>query len=82
MDIFWRFHPITGADANSIDTSQFTAQQKNELAEMVRAGARFYWEKRSPTSDDPEEYGRVEYSNVKFVLDVMGMKYEFLDTAQ
>jgi hypothetical protein len=57
----YRFHPVTGADANEIDTSALTEAQRAELAEMVRAGARFYWHKESDG-----EWGRVERGNFEF----------------
>lgn len=74
---FFRFHPVTGQDANDIDTSGATQEHKTMLAEMVSAGAKFYWEE-SPV--DAGGFGRVEHSNVKFVLDMTGAKYEFVDT--
>lgn len=41
---FWRFHPITGIDANDFteELRGATPEQKQELAETVRHGAVFY----------------------------------------
>ena len=80
---FWRFHPLTGEDANVFDTTQISEDQRAELAQMVRDGAKFYW----ATADEiglgtVQGYSRVEYANIKFVLDATGVRYEFLDTAQ
>lgn len=86
MDIkvqrFYRFHPKTGQDANELDTGHLTPEQKQELAAMVAAGAKFYWEK----SDDHgigvlKGYTRVERQNVSFALKVAGVQFEFVDTA-
>lgn len=78
---FFRFHPVTKEDANDLPTEKLNIEQKQELAQMIRHGARFYWE---PTSDEGpavvQGYSRIEYANVKFVLDVTGQSYEFVDT--
>lgn len=79
---FFRFHPVTGQDANDLDISKLSEGQRSELAEMVRAGAKFYWEGPGKTGEGyVKGYGRVEYANVKFVLDVTATPYEFIDTA-
>jgi len=79
---FWRFHPVTGADANQFDTSALSDKQREELVGMVRAGAKFYWQKTTETRSDVDQgYVRAEYSNIKFVLDMMGTKYIFQDVA-
>ena len=79
---FWRFHPVTGEDANLFDTTQLSEDERAELAQMVRDGAKFYWEGGHNGPGTVQGYSRVEYSNVKFVLDMTGVKYEFLDTAK
>ena len=40
----YRFHPTTGADAEEMDTAGLPEADKVELAQMRRAGARFYWQ--------------------------------------
>ena len=37
---FWRFHPVTGEDANLFDTTQLSEDERAELAQMVRDGAK------------------------------------------
>jgi hypothetical protein len=81
---FYRFHPKTGADANDFDFADMPDKARIEIAAMVRAGARFYWEKSTPDDHGPgvvKGYNRVEQGNVKFALDVAGIPYEFIDTA-
>lgn len=79
---FWRFHPVTGEDANVFDTTQLSEDQRAELAQMIRDGAKFYWNTADDNGPDVvQDYGRVEYANIKFVLDATGVRYEFLDTA-
>jgi len=72
----FRFHPVTGIDANDIDTSGATEEQRAELAAEVRAGARFYWLK-----DEGGQYERVERSNFDFAIYVStGVHPEWIDT--
>ncbi len=69
---FYRFHPVTGIDANDIDTKGMPDDVKQELAAMVTSGAKFYWDKDS----------RVERANIEFVLKIVGAEYEFIETQQ
>jgi hypothetical protein len=71
--VFWRYHPVTGEDANDLEVEHLTPEQRQELAEMIRSGARFYWELRNGA------YGRVERNNIEFVLRVIAIPYEFID---
>jgi hypothetical protein len=65
----FKFHPHTGIDAE--DFSGFSDQHKQDAAEMMRKGCRFFWQ-----SDTGEEYHRVELSNFKFVCDMTGVELE------
>lgn len=78
----YRFHPAIGMDANDIDIGNMTADQRAKLAEMIRNGAKFYWDKTDETGVGVVAgYVRVERSNIEFVLKALGAKYEFLETA-
>jgi hypothetical protein len=76
---FWRFHPVTGADANDFtdELKGATPKQKQDLAEMVRQGAKFYW----GLDRTAEGYQRIERSNVEFVLKVIGEVGEWIESA-
>lgn len=79
---FYRFHPVTGQDANEFDTASMQEKDRIELASMVRAGARFYWEGPRKTGEGYlKGYGKIERANVEFVLKVLGAKAEWIDTA-
>ena len=78
--VFYRFHPVTGADANIFDMVGWTAEQKQEMAAMVRCGARFYWKKEGQARrGDPGCYTRVEKRNASFALTVAGIPHRFVD---
>lgn len=80
---FYRFHPITGQDANDLPLEMLTEEQRIEVAAMVRAGAKFYWDRidaGEPGPADVQGYTRIEKANVLFVLRVTGLKYEFIDS--
>lgn len=78
---FYRFHPVTGADANDFDTTEWSDKQKAGLAEMIRGGAQFYWERSNePVEKTLQGYTRVERANVTFVLQVTGVPFEFVET--
>jgi hypothetical protein len=74
----YRYHPIDGRDAEdfSSELRTATAEQKQELASMIRHGARFYWNQ----TGDSGVWERVERANIEFVLKVTGRPYEFVDT--
>lgn len=79
---FYRFHPKTGQDANEFEL-MLTVEQREELASMVRAGAKFYWQKTDEIGIGVVDgYTRVEKTNIEFVLKVTGANYQFFDTAQ
>jgi hypothetical protein len=82
VQTFYRFHPATGQDANEFDTASMPEKDRIELAEMVRAGAKFYWEGPGKVGEGYlKGYGRIERANVEFVLRVTGVRGEWIETA-
>lgn len=83
----FRFHPITHQDANDFQSQSsyltMPVEAKQELAKMIRSGAKFYWIKREDNEPsiefDIEGYTRVELNNYKFVVDMIGEKLEIID---
>lgn len=73
----YKFHPITKENADDIDTSILNDEQKQELALMVRNGAKFYWQENEPGDD--EKFSRVELQNISFVLTMTGVKIERIE---
>ena len=71
----YKFHPVTKTNADDIDTTGCTDSEKQELATMIRNGAKFYWH-----VDDAGNYYRVEYANIAFVIRVTGLKLEVFDS--
>jgi len=74
----YRFHPVTGIDANDL-TVVGNPEQREEIADMVRAGARFYWHKEPITGG---EWGRIERANYAFVKNMMGEPVEWIEEKQ
>jgi hypothetical protein len=70
----YRFHPVTGVDAE--DMRGEPDEGKQEIAAMIRQGARLYWH-----LNDAGEYTRCEKANIGFVLKVMGIPLECIETA-
>lgn len=73
----YRFHPETGTDANDIDTSSASETERIQLADLVRAGARFYWH-----LENDGLWGRIERSNFAFVLRVTGQPVEWIEVKE
>jgi len=71
----YRFHPETRKDANDFSEHPLTDQQKQELAEMVRQGAKFYW------IYFDGEWRRHERTNYAFVARVTGETVSWQDHA-
>lgn len=75
----YRFHPITGKDANDINTFRMSDEQKAEVAAMIRAGACFYWQRAKLAdhlTDAPgvvQGYIRIEWNNFSFVAFATGL---------
>jgi len=70
----YRFHPITGKNAE--DMTGESDDHKQELARLIREfGCKFYWQMQ----DDTKEYCRVEYKNIAFVLLAIGVKIECIE---
>ena len=77
---FFRFHPVTGQDANELPIELLNVDQRQELAQMVSNGAKFYWEPAKDNGPDVlEGYSRVEHGDMRFVLDATGQPYEFVE---
>jgi hypothetical protein len=67
----YQYHPVTGADANDFDFSEFdksdAEDMKIDLAMQFRHGARFYWRVELDGSSV-----RVERGNYEFVCKMIG----------
>jgi hypothetical protein len=75
------FHPVTGIDANAIDTSIFSDDEKIELAAWFRNGARFYWMGFPYFNESPLAfYQRVERNNYTLAHTVEAGGIEWIDT--
>lgn len=70
----WRFHPVTGQDAEDFSKELVVMPDKDreELAAMSANGATFWWIK-----DTDGEIARIEKINYSFVANVMGIQLEF-----
>jgi hypothetical protein len=73
----YRFHPVTGADANDFNDVPMSESQKIQVAEMVRSGAKFYWHQH----ESNQHWTRTERANYAFVLQVAGQSVEWIETA-
>jgi hypothetical protein len=71
----YRFHPETGADANDIDKKNMSLAESLSLASTFQGGAKFYWV-QYPAGNP---WGRVERSNLEFVLNATGTPVEWID---
>lgn len=72
----YRFHPLDGRDANDVQSepeyANASTKDKEEVAAMFRAGAKFYW----TTFPGETAYFRVELKNFRFVVEVLGDRVE------
>lgn len=81
--VFYRFHPVTGADANEFEMEGWNKSQKESLALVFSRGAKFYWGE-SPESLDKtiSDYVRVERESTTFVLLITGIPFEFVESVK
>jgi hypothetical protein len=71
----YRFHPVTGEDANDFAGAGLTDEQKQGLAEMFRNGAQYYWHQMT----DGAEWTKLERSNYQFIANVIDEDVEWID---
>lgn len=70
----YRFHPKTGEDAEDLPFT-LSVSEKEEIAAMRRAGARFYW-----NENEDGTISRSELQNISFVANVLGVTIRTVDS--
>lgn len=77
----YRFHPVTGIDANDPEHFRVSEEHRIEIAEMIRSGAVFYWEWADYLDEHAiEGYRRIEWQNFSFVAFATGILVERHET--